>query len=165
MAAKGIARCCRAERSSGPATADPWRSPSQQRRDGTSSSPSDPSFELTCLPVSRFLPLCVRTASLSWTPNCRSELNFALSDSSASSTVLPSFECLGRNSHTAKMSTAPQEALDFKSQGNAAIKSHSWPEAIDFYTKAIEIYDQDSTFFCNRAQVSIPVLVSVISHF
>jgi len=53
------------------------------------------------------------------------------------------------------MSTAPKEPVDLKLKGNAAIKSHDWPGAIEFYTKAIEIFDQDSTFFCNRAQAHL----------
>ncbi len=47
----------------------------------------------------------------------------------------------------------PQEATELKAKGNKCVSSHEWLQAIDFYTKAIEIYDQDSTYYCNRAQV------------
>lgn len=44
-------------------------------------------------------------------------------------------------------------AVVLKVEGNKAFASHDWIAAIDFYTKAIEKYDQDPSFFCNRAQV------------
>ncbi|KKY15797.1 putative serine threonine protein phosphatase ppt1 [Phaeomoniella chlamydospora] len=53
------------------------------------------------------------------------------------------------------VSVAPPEAVEFKVQGNKAFAAHDWPTAIDFYTKAIEKYDQDASFFCNRAQANI----------
>jgi hypothetical protein len=46
-----------------------------------------------------------------------------------------------------------EEAVALKLKGNKAIASHDWPAAVDYYTQAIEKYDQDATFFCNRAQV------------
>ena len=47
-----------------------------------------------------------------------------------------------------------KEAADeFKLKGNKAFAEHDWPAAIDFYTKAIDTYDQDATYFTNRAQV------------
>jgi serine/threonine-protein phosphatase 5 len=49
--------------------------------------------------------------------------------------------------------TAVQEATALKQQGNQAFKHQQWQEAVDFYTKAIEKYDKDASFFCNRAQV------------
>lgn len=44
-------------------------------------------------------------------------------------------------------------ALALKAQGNKAFAKHDWDVALDFYTKAIEKYDKDPSFFCNRAQV------------
>jgi len=49
---------------------------------------------------------------------------------------------------------ASTEAIELKNQGNAAFKNHDWPTAIDFYTKAIEKYDKEPSFYTNRAQVS-----------
>jgi serine/threonine-protein phosphatase 5 len=46
-----------------------------------------------------------------------------------------------------------KKAVDLKNQGNAAFAAHDWPTAIDFYTKAIELNDQEPTFWSNRAQV------------
>ncbi|KAK5064660.1 hypothetical protein LTR84_000494 [Exophiala bonariae] len=46
-------------------------------------------------------------------------------------------------------------ATALKQKGNKAFAEHDWPTAIDFYTKAIEKYDQDPSFFCNRAQANI----------
>ncbi|PGH01226.1 hypothetical protein AJ79_07998 [Helicocarpus griseus UAMH5409] len=54
------------------------------------------------------------------------------------------------------MASADKEAaLALKAQGNKAFASHDWNKASEFYTKAIEKYDQDPSFFCNRAQVHI----------
>ena len=44
-------------------------------------------------------------------------------------------------------------AIELKNKGNAAFKAHDWPTALDFYTKAIEKYDQEPSFYTNRAQV------------
>lgn len=51
--------------------------------------------------------------------------------------------------------SAPPAAVELKTKGNKAFASHDWPGAIDFYTQAIEKYDQDASFFCNRAQANI----------
>ena len=48
---------------------------------------------------------------------------------------------------------APDEANALKANGNSAVAKHEWLEAIDFYTQAIERYDQEPVFFCNRALV------------
>lgn len=48
-----------------------------------------------------------------------------------------------------------EAATALKVQGNKAFSSHEWPAAIDLYSKAIEKYDQDPSFFCNRAQVRL----------
>lgn len=50
---------------------------------------------------------------------------------------------------------AQEDAVALKEQGNKAFKEHDWPAAIDFYTKAIEAYDQEPSFFTNRAQVRL----------
>ena len=46
-------------------------------------------------------------------------------------------------------------ATALKAKGNQAFASHDWPSAIDYYTKAIEKYDADPSFYCNRAQANI----------
>ncbi|KAL1957669.1 hypothetical protein VTO42DRAFT_5646 [Malbranchea cinnamomea] len=48
-----------------------------------------------------------------------------------------------------------EAAIALKLEGNKAFARHDWEEALDFYTKAIEKYDKDPSFFCNRAQVNI----------
>ena len=52
---------------------------------------------------------------------------------------------------------AQEEAAKLKAQGNKCFASHEWLDAIDYYTKAIDLYDQDPSFYCNRAQVIPPV--------
>lgn len=48
-----------------------------------------------------------------------------------------------------------------KLEGNKAFAQHDWPTAVEFYTKAIEKYDREPSFFCNRAQVtSLPVIAA-----
>lgn len=47
------------------------------------------------------------------------------------------------------------DALALKQKGNKAVASHEWLNAVEFYSQAIEINDQDATFYCNRAQVNI----------
>lgn len=46
-------------------------------------------------------------------------------------------------------------ATAIKNKGNAAFAAHDWPSAIDYYTKAIEKYDQEPSFYCNRAQANL----------
>lgn len=54
------------------------------------------------------------------------------------------------------MASADVEAATaLKLQGNKAFAEHDWPVAVDFYTQAIEKYDQEPSFFCNRAQAQI----------
>jgi serine/threonine-protein phosphatase 5 len=45
------------------------------------------------------------------------------------------------------------EATELKNKGNAAFKKQDWPAAVEWYTKAIEAYDQEPSFYTNRAQV------------
>ena len=47
----------------------------------------------------------------------------------------------------------PEEATDLKTKGNKCFSKHEWLNAIELYTKAIELYDQDPSYYCNRAQV------------
>jgi serine/threonine-protein phosphatase 5 len=49
---------------------------------------------------------------------------------------------------------ASAEAVALKESGNKAFKEHDWEAAIDFYSKAIEAYDKEPSFYTNRAQVS-----------
>lgn len=59
----------------------------------------------------------------------------------------------------------PQEANELKAKGNRCVSSHEWLNAIDFYTKAIDLYNQDPTYYCNRAQVIYlnQILIEVVS--
>jgi serine/threonine-protein phosphatase 5 len=54
------------------------------------------------------------------------------------------------------MGSAVEQAVALKNDGNKAFAAHDWPRAIDLYTKAIELNDQDPAFYLNRAQVSPP---------
>ena len=51
--------------------------------------------------------------------------------------------------------TAQEEATAFKQTGNKAVANHEWLNAIEAYSKAIELDEKDATFFCNRAQVNL----------
>jgi serine/threonine-protein phosphatase 5 len=51
------------------------------------------------------------------------------------------------------MASAQEEANALKVQGNKAFAQHDWPTAVNFYNQAIEKYDQEPSFFSNRAQV------------
>ncbi|KAH7031962.1 serine/threonine-protein phosphatase PP2A catalytic subunit [Macrophomina phaseolina] len=50
---------------------------------------------------------------------------------------------------------AQEEAIALKEKGNKAFKEHDWPTAVEFYSKAIEKYDQEPSFYTNRAQANI----------
>ena len=54
-----------------------------------------------------------------------------------------------------------EESVELKAKGNKYFASHEWLNAIDSYTKAIELYDQDPSYYCNRAQV----ILSKIPYF
>ena len=47
--------------------------------------------------------------------------------------------------------TAHETALKEKEAGNAAYKKKNFAEAIEHYTKALELFDEDITFLTNRA--------------
>ena len=49
-----------------------------------------------------------------------------------------------------------EESAELKAEGNKYFASHEWLNAINSYTKAIEMYDQDPSYYCNRAQVILP---------
>lgn len=51
------------------------------------------------------------------------------------------------------MASDIEAATALKAQGNKAFAQHDWPKAVDFYTQAIEKYDKEPSFYCNRAQV------------
>ena len=53
------------------------------------------------------------------------------------------------------MSSPLEEATALKNKGNEAFKKQDWPAAVDWYTKAIDLYDQEPSFFTNRAQANI----------
>lgn len=46
-----------------------------------------------------------------------------------------------------------EAATALKVQGNKAFAQHDWPTALDYYSQAIAKYDQEPSFFSNRAQV------------
>lgn len=51
------------------------------------------------------------------------------------------------------MGNPQEEATALKNKGNEAFKNQDWPAALDFYTKAIELWDKEPSFYTNRAQV------------
>ena len=48
-----------------------------------------------------------------------------------------------------------EQAVALKVEGNKAVAAHNWNKAIELYTKAIELNDQDPAFWSNRAQVRL----------
>lgn len=48
-----------------------------------------------------------------------------------------------------------EAATALKLQGNKCFAQQNWPAALDLYTQAIELYDKEPSFYCNRAQVYI----------
>lgn len=48
-----------------------------------------------------------------------------------------------------------EEAVKLKDQGNAYLKDHKFDQAIEAYTKAIELDPKNAIFYSNRAQVHI----------
>ncbi len=61
--------------------------------------------------------------------------------------------------------TVVEEAVALKQKGNKAFAEHDWPAAVDYYTQAINLHDQDPSFYCNRAQVSLSQFSSAIQLF
>lgn len=71
-----------------------------------------------------------------------------------SQTPLTPFPRIRDRSVSSPMSSADvEEANALKLQGNKAFQQHDWQKAVEFYTQAIEKYDKEPSFFCNRAQV------------
>ena len=56
--------------------------------------------------------------------------------------------------------TPLEEATALKQQGNKSFSEHDWLKAVELYSQAIEKYDKDPSFYCNRAQVCILHLAS-----
>ncbi|DAA77137.1 TPA_exp: Serine/threonine-protein phosphatase [Trichophyton benhamiae CBS 112371] len=48
-----------------------------------------------------------------------------------------------------------EAATALKLQGNKCFAQQNWPAALDLYTQAIELYDKEPSFYCNRAQVHV----------
>ena len=70
-------------------------------------------------------------------------------------TALRSFvrsSCYYRTTKQATM-TAQEEATALKNKGNDAFKAQDWATAVEFYAKAIDLYDGEPSFYTNRAQV------------
>ncbi|KAI1438780.1 hypothetical protein GGR50DRAFT_301275 [Xylaria sp. CBS 124048] len=59
------------------------------------------------------------------------------------------------------MASAAEQATAFKNGGNKAFAEHDWPRAVELYTKAIELNDKEPTFYTNRAQVWLPIVLSL----
>jgi hypothetical protein len=51
------------------------------------------------------------------------------------------------------MGNPQEEATQLKNKGNESFKNQDWATAVDFYTKAIELWDKEPSFYLNRAQV------------
>lgn len=51
------------------------------------------------------------------------------------------------------MATPKEQAIAAKNEGNKAFAAHDWVKAVACYDKAIELYDEEPTFYTNRAQV------------
>jgi serine/threonine-protein phosphatase 5 len=51
------------------------------------------------------------------------------------------------------MGNPQEEATQLKNKGNDSFKNQDWATAVDFYTKAIELWDTEPSFYLNRAQV------------
>ena len=55
--------------------------------------------------------------------------------------------------HRYIMGAPTDEATKLKDQGNNAFRNQEWDKALEFYTKAIEAYNAEPSFYTNRAQV------------
>ncbi|KAH8821685.1 Metallo-dependent phosphatase-like protein [Xylogone sp. PMI_703] len=53
------------------------------------------------------------------------------------------------------MTSAEEEAVALKNEGNKAFAAHDWPLAIEKYTKAIELDPKQPSYYSNRAQANI----------
>ena len=59
------------------------------------------------------------------------------------------------------MASDVEAATALKTQGNKAFAQHDWPAAVDLYSQAIDKYDKEPSFFCNRAQVRFAIRLSM----
>ncbi|KAF2711182.1 serine/threonine-protein phosphatase-like protein 5 [Pleomassaria siparia CBS 279.74] len=53
------------------------------------------------------------------------------------------------------MGNPPADAIELKNKGNEAFKKQDWAGAVAFYTQAIDKFDQEPSFYTNRAQANI----------
>lgn len=51
------------------------------------------------------------------------------------------------------MTSAEEEAVALKNEGNKAFAAHDWPLAIEKYSKAIDLDPKQPSYYSNRAQV------------
>jgi hypothetical protein len=98
-----------------------------------------------CLPVA----LAAYGPHLSLTETCNCGRPSPFPESSTTSCKCPAFS-------TRIMGSPQEEATQLKNKGNEAFKNQDWPAALDFYTKAIELWDKEPSFYTNRAQVGRP---------
>lgn len=54
------------------------------------------------------------------------------------------------------------QALEHKTRGNDLYKARKFDEAIEEYSKALELYDKDVSFLTNRSGLSCSVCVCVM---
>lgn len=71
-------------------------------------------------------------------------------ESSTSCVAIPA-SCPALSTHI--MGNPQEEATELKNKGNGAFKNQDWPAALEYYTKAIELWDKEPSFYTNRAQV------------
>ena len=132
--------------------------------------PSPTFFSPYQLPVLKFLPILKR-------PTARLFLTYILffitltRSSIASNNILA---CLCKllaslkDDWTSILRSSPmpskEEALALKEKGNKAVKEHDWPTALNYYTQAIDLNDQEASFFSNRTQVGRSSPLRSIGH-
>jgi serine/threonine-protein phosphatase 5 len=51
------------------------------------------------------------------------------------------------------MVASKEEAVALKNKGNEFFKQQDWAQAIEYYSKALDAYAEDPSFYTNRAQV------------
>lgn len=61
--------------------------------------------------------------------------------------------------------TSLEDATALKIKGNAAFAGHDWLQAVDYYSQAIKVNDQDPSFYCNRAQVTFTLAAFFLLNF
>src|SRR5689334_3963699 len=103
------------------------------------------------------VPVYIHTLSLKLSSACLLLLSLLSTLCSKPSRVLPHTPAFACWLLTLAMANPQQEATDLKNKGNEAFKNQDWPTALEFYTKAIESYDKEPSFYTNRAQVHLPL--------